>query len=219
MLAYILVVKNMNNRLTNISRIVFPNKRITIFVITVLFLGIITGAIFVNIIGLNDKTLVLDKIKLFITNINDSKLDCLLQFKNSFFINLIYIIIIFIFGLSMLGLIFNFILLFVKGFIYGFSIASFILTYSYKGIILSFLYTAFGQLLNIFSIIIITIYSLIFSFELLKLIFKNNPLSIKKKFKNYFLIFIFVIIVSAISSLSEAFILPALIKLLIKLFI
>ncbi len=209
----------MNNKLSNISSIVFPNKRITIFVISILFLGIISGAIFVNIIGLNDKTLVLDKIKLFITNINDSKLDCLLQFKNSFFINLIYIVIIFIFGLSMLGIIFNFILLFVKGFIYGFSIASFVLTYSYRGIILSFLYTVFGQIINIFCIMIITIYSFIFSFELLKLIFKNNPPSIKKKFKNYFLIFIFMIIISAISSLCEVFILPALIKLLIKLFI
>ena len=209
----------MNNKLSNISSIIFPNKRITIFVISILFLGIISGAIFVNIIGLNDKALVLDKIKLFITNINDSKLDCLLQFKNSFFINLIYIVIIFIFGLSMLGIIFNFILLFVKGFIYGFSIASFVLTYSYRGIILSFLYTVFGQIINIFGIMIITIYSFIFSFELLKLIFKNNPPSIKKKFKNYFLIFIFMIIISAISSLCEVFILPALIKLLIKLFI
>ena len=209
----------MGDEMNNISRIIFPNKRIIIFVITVLFLGIIAGAIFVNIIGLNDKTLVLDKIKLFISNINDNKLDCLLQFKNSFLINLVYIVIIFIFGLSIVGLIFNFILIFIKGFIYGFSIASFILTYSYKGIILSFLYTLFGQLLNIFSIIVIGVYSLIFSFELLKLLLKNNPPNIKRKLRNYFLIFIFIIIISIISSLSEAFILPSLIKLLIKLFI
>ena len=209
----------MSNKLSNIRRIIFPNKKINIFVICILIMGVIAGAIFVNIIGLNDKNLVIDKIKLFIDNINNGKLDSFLLFKNSFLINIIYVIIIFILGMSMIGLIFNLILLFIKGFVFGFSIASFILTYSYRGIILSFLYLIFGQLLNIFMIIAISIYSIIFGIELLKLIFKDKQVFSRNKFKNYLLIFVFCIIISIISSLLESFVLPTLIKLSIKLFI
>ena len=75
----------MNNRLSKISRIIFPNKRINIFVICMLILGVIAGAIFVNIIGLNDKNLILDKIRLFIDNINTSKYNSIGLFKNSFY--------------------------------------------------------------------------------------------------------------------------------------
>ena len=208
----------MNNKLSNISRVIFPNKKINIFVVCMLFLGIVAGAIFVSVIGINDKNLVLDKIKIFIDNVNNSRFNSLLLFKNSFLIDLIYLCIIFAFGMSMIGIIFNIILLFIRGFVFGFTIASFILTYSYRGIILSFLYVIFGQMFSILAIIVITIYSILFSYELLKLLFKNNPSRIRNNIKNYFLIFIIVIIIGFIASLLEAFIFPALIKLLIKLF-
>lgn len=208
----------MNNKLSNISKVIFPNKKINIFVVCMLFLGIVAGAIFVSVIGINDKNLVLDKIKIFIDNVNNSRFNSLLLFKNSFLIDLIYLCIIFAFGMSMIGIIFNIILLFIRGFVFGFTIASFILTYSYRGIILSFLYVVFGQIFSILAIIVITIYSIIFSYGLLKLLFKNNPSRIRYNIKNYFLIFIIVIIVIIIASLLEAFIFPALIKLLIKLF-
>lgn len=120
----------------------------------------------------------------------------------------------------MVGLIFNFLLLFIKGFIFSFSISSFILTYGYKGTILSFIYLLFGQLLNIIVILMVSIYSIMISIDLLKLIFKDNKNNlIKKQLKNYILILLIAIIISVISSLIETFILPAFIKLLIKLFI
>lgn len=209
----------MTKKINDIKRIIFPNKKINIFALCILIFGIIAGAIFVNIIGLNDKNLVLDKIKLFIDNINSGSLDSIELFKNSISINFIYIIVIWLLGLTMIGLIFNIFLLFIKGFVFSFSIASFILTYGYKGILLSLIYLLFGQLLNIIVILMISIYSVIFSIELLKVIFKDNNNSIKKYIKNYLIIILIAIIISIISSLSEAFILPSLIKLIIKLFI
>lgn len=209
----------MTKKINDIKRIIFPNKKINIFALCILIFGIITGAIFVNIIGLNDKNLVLDKIKLFMDNINSGSLDSIELFKNSISINFIYIIVIWLLGLTMIGLIFNIFLLFIKGFVFSFSIASFILTYGYKGILLSLIYLLFGQLLNIIVILMISIYSVIFSIELLKVIFKDNNNSIKKYIKNYLIIILIAIIISIISSLSEAFILPSLIKLIIKLFI
>ena len=209
----------MMNKINSIKRIIFPNKKINIFVLCMLLFGVVAGAIFVNIIGLNDKNLVLDKIKLFIDNINKGSLDSKKKIKNSLSINFIYVLIIWVLGLTMVGLVFNILLLFLKGFIFSFSIGSFILTYGYKGIILSFIYLIFGQLLNIIVILTITIYSIMFGFELLKVIFKDNNGLIKKNIKNYLIIIAISIVLCIISALCEAFILPSLIKLVIKLFI
>ena len=207
----------MINKFNKIKRIIFPSKKINFFVITILFLGVISGAIFSNIIDLNDKNLVIDKIKLFISNIDTNSINSLISFKNSIITNLSYSLIIWILGLTIIGIIFNIFLLYIKGFIFGFSLSSFILTYSYKGIILSFLYTLFGQLLNILVIMILSIYSIMFTINLLKQIIKNKT-NIPKFFKNYALIFLITIIISIISSISEAFIFPTFIKIIIKLF-
>lgn len=210
----------MIKKYSNIKSIVLPNKKINILAILVLFLGVIAGAVFLGIIGLNDKTLVIDKIKVFINNINNNSIDSIIALKNSLSINLIYVLIIWILGMALLGIIFNVFILFIKGFIFGFGVAAFILTYSYKGIALSFLYLIFGQLLNIIVILILTIYSIMFSWQLFTLIFRGNSnLHIKRFLKNYLIILAFAVFVSIISSISEAFLLPALIKLIIKLFI
>lgn len=210
----------MKNKLNHIKDILFPCHKINFFVITILFLGVISGAIFLNIIDINNQKLVIDKINLFINNINTNNINTLLAFKNSMIINLSYIIIIWILGMTIIGIPFNIFLLYLKSFIFGFSISSFILTLSYKGIIISFLYTIFGQLLNIFTILTLSIYSIMFTKNLLKQIIKNKQANtISKFFKNYILILTFLVIISIISAISEVFIFPTLIKLIIKLFI
>lgn len=210
----------MIKQFNKINRIIFPSKKINYFVLAILFLGVITGAIFSNIIDLNDQKLVTNKIELLISNINNQEINSLLAFKNSILTNISYIIIIWILGLTIIGIIFNIFLLYIKGFIFGFSLSAFIITYNYKGIILSILYTLFGQLLNLIVIMIITIYSVMFSINLLKQTIKSkNDIKIPKQIKNYSIIFFVAIIISLISSLSETFLFPALIKLIIKIFI
>lgn len=212
--------EEMIKKYTRISNIILPNKKINFLAISILFLGFIFGAIFAVIINTNDKTIVMEKINLFINNINNGQIDSILTFKNSISINLLYIFIIWILGLALLGVIFNLFILFIKSFVVSFGMAAFILTFSYKGVILSSIYLLFGQLVNIFIVLILTIYSMMLSSKLLALIFKNNnSLNIRHFLKNYSLILLFSVIISIISSLSEAFLLPALIKLLIKLYI
>lgn len=210
----------MINKFNKIKNIIFPSKKINFFVIAILFLGVTSGAIFANIIDFNDKKLVVDKIELLISNIDNQTINSILAFKNSIINNLSYSLVIWIFGLTIIGIIANIFLLYIKGFIFGFSISAFIITYSYKGIILSILYTLFGQLLNLIVIMILSIYSIMFSSNFLKQIIKSkNNLNIPKFFKNYSLIFFITIIISFISSVSESFLFPALIKIIIKLFI
>ena len=210
----------MINRFNKIKSIIFPSRKTNLFVIAILFLGVISGSIFSNIIDLNDQKLVIDKIQLFISNIDNQNINSFLVFKNSILINLSYSLIIWILGLTIVGVIFNIFLLYIKGFIFGFSLASFIVVYNHKGIVLSILYTLFGQLLNIIVISILSIYSIMFTFNFLKQIIKcKQNLNIPKRFKNYVLMLLITVIISFISSISEAFLFPTLIKIIIKLFI
>lgn len=209
----------MINKYNNIKNIIFPSKKINIFVITILFLGVISGAIFSNIIDLNDKKLVLDKIQIFISNIDNQSINSIIAFKNSIITNLTYSTIIWILGMTIIGIIINIFLLYLKGFIFGFSLSAFILTYSYKGIILSILYTLFGQLLNLIVIMILTIYSIMFTVNYIKQIRSKQNLNLPKFFKNYTLIFVITLIITLISSISEAFLFPTLIKIIIKMFV
>ena len=210
----------MIKKYSNIRKIILPNKRINIFIISILFLGVILGSVYANIIGLNDRNLVIDKIKVFVDNINSNSLNTFLVFKNSVGINFSYMLFIWILGMSIIGILFNIILLFLKGFIFGFSIASFIITYGIKGILLSIIYLIFGQLLNIIFITILSIYSILFSVKLIKnIINKDKDQKFSVFIKNYFIILVICILAALISSVSETFILPALIKLVIKLYI
>ena len=210
----------MINKYSKIKNIIFPSKKINFTIIIILFLGVISGAIFSNVIDLNDQKVVLEKITTFITNINNNTLNNVQAFKNSIITNTSYLFIIWILGMTIIGIIINIFILYLKGFIFGFSLSSFILTYNYKGIIISILYTLFGQLLNIITISMLTIYSIMFTSNLLKQIIKSkHNLNLPKYFKNYTLIFIITILISIISSLSETFLFPTLIKIIIKLFI
>lgn len=210
----------MNSKINSIKSIIFPNKKINIFVISILFLGLISGAVFGNIISVNDKTLVIDKIKLFISNINSDSINGIEVFKNGISVNMLYLGIIWVMGMTFVGVVLNVVILFIKSFILGFSLASFIMVYSYKGLILSLIYLLFGQILNILVIVMVTIYGIMFSSKLNLIIFKNKQdNNILKFFRNYVFILIIAIIVSIISSISEAFLLPAIIKIIIKLFI
>lgn len=210
----------MINKLSKIKSIIFPSKKTNYFVLAILFLGVISGAIFSNIIDLNDKKLVLEKIQLFITNINNQSINTLVAFKNSILTNLSYSFLIWILGMTIIGVLINIFILYMKGFIFGFSLSAFILTYHYKGIILSILYTLFGQLLNLVVVMILTIYSIMFTWNLLSQIIKSKGnTNLPKYFKNYSLIFLITLLISLISSVSEAFLFPTLIKIIIKLFI
>ena len=53
----------MRKKISNVSRLIVPNKKINIFVISILILGVITGSIFMTIINNNDKQVIINKIR------------------------------------------------------------------------------------------------------------------------------------------------------------
>ena len=211
----------MKRKINNIFSIILPHKKINIFIITIIIIGITSGAIFASVINVNDKNLVIEKVKIFLENINNNSLNSLIVLKNSLSINFIYSIIIFLFGMTIIGLPVVVALLFIKSFTFGFTIASFIVSYSTKGLFISFIYLLFGEILNIFSILFLTAYSITFTLKLLKLIFKDNMHNhdLLSYFRKYLLAFGLTLMINSLSAISEAFVLPPLMKLIIKIYV
>lgn len=210
----------MNKKLNSGLALILPNKKVNLFVIFIVVLGIISGSLFLMVLNDNDKSEVINEISTFMSNINTNNINNLNSFKNSLIEGMILIILSWILGMSIIGVIFNIFFIYMKSFTIGFSISSFILVYKYKGILSSLVYTVPSQLINILIILILGVYTLLFSKYLFKMIFlKDKTVNLGKFFKKYVLVFGICIILCVISALCEAYLLPSLLKVMIKLFI
>lgn len=209
----------MNKKITRIKDIIFPSKKTNYFVLTILILGVISGSIFLMVLNETDKANVINQIQTFFTNINSSNINSGLAFKNSIITNLVYITLIWIFGMSIIGILLNVFLIYLKGFLLGFSIAAIFNCYGIKGILGVIVYVFPHQILNIFSILILGIYSIMFTIKLFEYMFSKKNNNMRNMLKKYSIIYLFTIFISIISSLSEAYLLPIFMKIIVKLFI
>ena len=210
----------MNKKLNSGLALILPNKKVNLFVIFIVVLGIISGSLFLMVLNENDKSEVINEISTFMANINTNNINNLNSFKNSLIEGMILIILSWILGMSIIGVIFNIFFIYMKSFTIGFSLFFFILVYKYKGILSSLIYVIPSQLINILIILILGVYTLLFSKYLFKMIFlKDKTVNLGKFFKKYVLVFGICIILCLVSSLCEAYLLPSLLKVIIKLFI
>lgn len=210
----------MNKKLNRGLAIILPNKKINIFVMFIIILGIISGSIFLVVLKDTDKTLIINRIESFMNNINTNNVNNIVAFKNVIIENLIFVLLIWILGMSIIGIIFNIFLIYLKGFIIGFSLSSFSFVYKYKGLLAGFIYAFPTSIINIIVSLILGVYSILFTINLWKIIFLREKNSDMKRFlKKYLIILIISLFLILISSITEGFLIPSLLKLVIKVFI
>mgnify|MGYP003309805217 CR=1 FL=1 len=205
-------------KLSKIYNLILPNKVINIFVYSLIIFGVISGSLFLMLSNETDKNSVIEQITNFFVNINTNNIDNVQALKNSLIINYIFIISIWVLGFSIIGVIINIFLTYLKGFLFGFSIASIFLTYNYKGLPAAILYTIPSQLFNIIIITVLSIYSIMFTKHLITSITSKKAISSRRILKQYSIIFVFSIIITLISSLLEVYLFPNILKLIISLY-
>ena len=204
---------------TKLSDIILPSKKINYFVVTILLFGVISGYIFLVILDSEDKSGTVLQIQTFISNLSNNKVDGGLALRSSLIINYIFVGLIWGLGLSIIGIIFNIFLTYIKGFVVGFSVASIFVTYNYKGILMALLYLFPHQILNVIVVCVLTIYSIMFSLNLLEIIVTKKVKKNYNMLKRYVVILLFSIIISFISSLLEVYLFPNLLKIIIDLYV
>ena len=197
------------NKIINKAKTSITNqKKKYLFLTTILLIGMISGILFIFFISKSDKSLVKEELTLFFANINSNKINYLNSFINSFVSNLLYLIFIWILGISIIGIPIIIFLLFFKGFIFGFSFSSIIYQFGIKGIPLAISYQIPHYLINLVLILLISFYAINFSVKLFKMLFFKESCNLNMYFKKYNKIFIITIIGIIITSLIEVFIAP-----------
>ena len=191
------------------------DKKLFVFLLVLMIIGISVGSILVTILNSSDKILTIEYINEFTNNIKDNKLDYLFALKNNLFSNLTYVVLIWLLGISVIGLPIMLIMFFSKSFILGFSIGAVLETYKAKGILFSLVYVFPGQVINLLFLLLLMMYAMSFSFKLIYVILKKQSLDFRVVMNRYFKIFLLVLVVTLLMTLYDTFLMPKLIKLII----
>ena len=186
------------------------DKRYVLFTLILVILGIITGSIFVVILNTTDKNIVIEYIEDFISSIQNGK------FKNTEVLNIIFVLIITIIGFTYFLFPIIIIILFYKSFVIGFSLASFILTYKIKGLLLSIVYVFPHMIINILLISLLVSFTLKLSINMINCIIKKKEVNMRKYFNKNLYISLIIIILMTLTALYESFLLPFILKALIN---
>ncbi|MBE6160050.1 MAG: hypothetical protein E7157_03265 [Lactobacillales bacterium] len=184
------------------------NKKGLLFLFGITIIGFLFGVLFITIISESDKLLIKDYVQSFINSIRNNKINLVDNFKNIFFSNFSFILIVWLLGMSVIGIPINIFYYFINSFILGFSITAFILTYKLKGCIFSLIYIIPHSIINLLVFTILIYYTINFSLTLIFAISKKKSINFKTIINQYLKVFIFSFIVIVLTSLYEAFVIP-----------
>ena len=194
----------------------YSNKKLILFLLLFTLLGIISGTIFVLILNDSDKSIIINYIGDFIKNIKDDKINITSNFMNLYIPNLLSSLLIWILGISIIGIPVILFIYFSKMFVLGFTVATFILKYKFTGVIYSFLYLFPSSLIEIIMYLILINYSFTLSYSLFKSFFKRGNIDFKPIMKRYVVILLITIIILLFGSLYEVFISSNILRFIIK---
>ncbi len=159
-----------------------------LFLVTIIILGVLTGIIFSNILSYSDFKEISSVVKDYFLNLKmGTDINYVANFINTLSVNYLYLILLFIFGLSIIGIVLNPFILYFKSFIIGFSVGIIIAIYGFAGIPLAIFYIFPHQILNMIIYTLMSFYGINLSIKLFKSLFlrreSNYSLFMKKYLK------------------------------------
>lgn len=204
----------MNNKLYAAKNSIIKQKKLYRIIITLMIFGIISGILFIFFISKESKTKALVSIKKFFDLMNTSTgVNYGKSLLNTLVNNIGYVLLIWLLGISIIGLPITIVLAFMKSFIVGFSISSIISCYKAKGILGAFLYVFPHQIIILFIYLLLSFYSISFSIKLFKSLFLKQTINFRVVMQKYIKILLISLIGIIIVSLYEVFISTYFIKL------
>lgn len=190
------------------------NKYKYMFLITIILIGFIMGIIFSNILSYNDHQQISEVLKKYFLGIkNNQDINYLNNFINNFSVNYLYMLAIWIFGLSIIGIILNPFILYLKSFIIGLSSGVIISTYGFIGIIGVILYIFPHVLINLIVYLLLSFYGIKLSINLFKALFLKKNFNSSEFMHKYLVILGLSALILLITTLYETFLADFVMKL------
>ena len=189
------------------------NKKILVFLTTLGIIGIITGSIFNIMLNEADKALVSSYITNFFDNIKNNNLDNVSALKNGLISEISYILIIWLLGISVIGIPIILFMYFSELFVLGFSVSSIINNYGFKGCLISLSYIFPHKIINIITYSFLTLFTLKVSGKILYTIIRREKLDFSMVLNKYLSILLVNIAIVIVTTLFEVYVTPIIIKL------
>lgn len=190
------------------------DKKIYIFLIIITMTALITGALCVSLLNKNDKSTLIEYFGTFKNNYIN--IDYLKSFKELIINNYSMIALIWLLGISIIGLPVMIILYFSKVFTIGFSIGTIIYNCKLKGILISLGYITPHLIINTLILILLLVYAISFSIKLFESIIKKKSIDFNIIMNKYIKVLVFVLIVNLLMVLFETFITPIIINAILN---
>ena len=188
------------------------NKRLMLFLCGISLTGLIFGSIFITIISKQDQSLIKSYIENFMNTVQDGKLNYVDSIKNTLISNLSFVAVIWLLGISIIGIPIIIFMYFTKSFMIGFSIASFVLKYKFKGLLYAIIYIFPHHFINLMIFTLLMIYSMKFSYYLANSILKRKTMHFKNLMNPYLGVLIIVVVVVVATCMYETFAVPYFLK-------
>lgn len=195
----------------NRYKISINSKTLFIFLLSFSIVSIIIGISFYYIMSSQDKSIV-DKIVKQNFTIKDNY-NYLKLLKDSILSNTYNIFILWILGISIIGIIANIFIYFCQLFSIGFTIGSIISIYKTKGIIGSIIYLIPSNIIYTVSLFFMTYFSIKFSYKIIETYFLKKEINTKIEINKYLKVLIFCWLLVITASILQVFIDPFFTKL------
>lgn len=204
----------MNKKIYAAKKSIIMQKKFYLFLITLMTTGFIAGIIFIFFLNKNDKSIVAQEVQNFFNLVKVSEgINYSKSLLNTLLINIGYVLLIWLLGISIIGFPIILAMLFMKSFIFGFSISSIISAYGFKGILAAILYNFPHNIILMFLYLLLGFYSLSFCYKLFCHLFLKKCINFSSGMSKYLKILVISIIVTVLVSLYEVFLSTYFIKL------
>jgi len=191
------------------------NKRLFLFLVVFILIGILSGTIFSLILSPSDQRLTEVYLNTFFQNINNfTSKETLL---NILITTLGFSFLIYLFGISVIGFVIILFMLFGKAFVLGFTISSIINVFKTKGVIYALLYVFPHHIINLLLLLILSGMALTFSFKIIINLFKEKKIDFSN-LKKYNAVLLIVLMFQTINCFYEVLFVPKILSLILPLF-
>ena len=195
-----------------IYKLLNVDKKTLIFLFLISFVGLLTGSIFMTVLNSTDKQLISETLTSFIDNI---ELKTNLDFIKTISINGIQVLLIWLLGISIIGIPLVIIYIFIKSFLLSFSISTFIANFKFKGLVISFIYNFPHNFVYLTLFLYLSVYSIRLSIMLLNGVIRRKNVDFKVIMNRYLLILIVSLIIVLFMSIIEVYLIPHGLKILV----
>jgi len=186
-------------------------KNLVVFLISFFIISLIIGILFFFYLNNEDTETIKNNIRGYFTI--KEEYNYLKLLKDSILETSFNIIKIWLFGISVIGIVIVLFLFWAESFSTGFSFAAIFKTYGIKGILGAFAYLFPTRLVYLLIFFILSLFAIKISYKIIMLLFFKKEVDINNEMRRYFKILIFSLILGVFYSLLEVFISPIMIKI------